>query len=290
MSAQNPIASSAGPHARHRREVTVAAAIAAAGVALFVAAVAAAGSPSLGALLASIVFAWVFIPCPALSVSRWVVAVRSRVAQARLPRTAVTMILAAIGPAAYAAFAPLMPAGVGGVLPFSGAFDLAVVELVLLLVPLEGIGFTFQLGRRDWLTAGIALLAFTAIAIPLGLAIGFIRWGVVRLGPLELTALAFRIYFLIALTEELVFRGLLQNLLERRLFGGSRWPWSLAITSVVFGASHLGHPPVPNLRYGVLATLAGVAYGFVWHRTRKITASALTHCAVDLVWRVLFGG
>ena len=38
----------------------------------------------------------------------------------------------------------------------------------------------------------------------------------------------------------------------------------------------------------VLATLAGVAYGWVYQRTGRITASALTHAAVDWVWKLLF--
>jgi hypothetical protein len=291
MSAQNPMASSEPPQlADHRREVAIGAAIAAGGVALFVAVAARAGAPPLGGLLASIVFVWVFMPCPALAVSRWAEGVRSWAWRAPLLRFAALVILASMGPAAYAAILPMVPRGVREFLPWMETVHLAALELAVLLAPAGWLGFNLSLGRRDWATAAIAFLAIAAVAIPLGLAIEFIHWGSPRLEPLHLTALAFKIYFLIALPEELVFRGLLQNALERRLPSGWRTPGSLVIASVIFGAAHLQHPPVPNLRYGLLATLAGIAYGLVWQRSRKITASALTHFAVDLVWSVVFRG
>jgi membrane protease YdiL (CAAX protease family) len=291
MSAQNPMASSEPPYrAHHRREVALAAAIAAGGLALFAAIAARSGAPPLAALLASIVFMWVFVPCPALAVSRWAAGVRSWTWRAPLLRFATLVILAATGPAAYAAIQAMVPPGMREFLPWMEMAHLSALELAVLLAPAAWLGFSFSLGRRDWATAAFAFLAFAAVAIPLGFAIGFIRWGPRHLDPLRLTALAFKIYFLIALPEELVFRGLIQSALERRLPGTWRAPGSLVIASVVFGGAHLQHPPVPNLRYGLLAALAGLAYGFVWQRSRKITASALTHFAVDFAWVVLFAG
>ena len=78
--------------------------------------------------------------------------------------------------------------------------------------------------------------------------------------------------------EEFLFRGLIQNLLSRRL----GVPLGLAVGSVIFGLSHL-----PDPRYAVLATIAGVAYGWVYLRTGKVTASAITHALVDAVWVIL---
>jgi membrane protease YdiL (CAAX protease family) len=88
-----------------------------------------------------------------------------------------------------------------------------------------------------------------------------------------------RIYLATGIPEELLFRGVIQNLAVRR-YG---YPQGLLLAAVVFGFAHL-----PDLRYMLLASLAGVAYGWVYHRTRHITASALTHAAVDWVWRLLF--
>jgi membrane protease YdiL (CAAX protease family) len=288
VSAQNPNTSSPARH--DRNQVVLALAIAASGVALFAATAARVGASASAVALVSIVFAWVFIPCPALTVSHWAAGLRSWIARAPLLRGAALVILASVGPVAYAALLPIVPHALIALFPWRASLHLAIFQLAVALVPLEGVGLTFRLERRDGIAALMAFLAFALIGIPIGLGSGFIHWGWQRLAPLDLAALAFRIYFLIALPEELLFRGLLQNGVERRWFEGRRWPGSLAIASLIFGAAHLGHRPAPNWRYGLLATLAGVAYGSVWHRSRKITGSALTHCAVDLAWSVFFAG
>jgi membrane protease YdiL (CAAX protease family) len=41
--------------------------------------------------------------------------------------------------------------------------------------------------------------------------------------------------------------------------------------------------PAPNWTYAAMATLAGLAYGWVWRRTGKITASAVTHAPANFV-------
>jgi membrane protease YdiL (CAAX protease family) len=85
-----------------------------------------------------------------------------------------------------------------------------------------------------------------------------------------------------------LFRGILQNLLSRR----AKKAWvALLAASLVFGLAHLnnatsGHA-VPNWAYVAMATLAGLAYGWVWRRTKKVTASAITHMLVNLVWGIL---
>src|SRR5262249_8437106 len=160
------------------------------------------------------------------------------------------IILASLGPATYAAMQPLVPHALLALLPWRATLHLAIFQWAVVLVPLEGIGLTFRLERRDGLAAGVAFLAFALVGIPIGVGTEFINWGWQRLGPLDLTALAFKIYFLIALPEELLFRGLLQNALEKRWFKDRRWPGSLVIASMVFGAAHLGHRPAPNWRYG----------------------------------------
>jgi membrane protease YdiL (CAAX protease family) len=42
--------------------------------------------------------------------------------------------------------------------------------------------------------------------------------------------------------------------------------------------------------YALVAALAGLAYGYVWRRTGKITASAITHTLVNATWALLLGG
>jgi membrane protease YdiL (CAAX protease family) len=40
----------------------------------------------------------------------------------------------------------------------------------------------------------------------------------------------------------------------------------------------------------LLAAAAGVAYGWVYQKTRNVAASAVTHALVDILWGLLFGG
>ena len=143
--------------------------------------------------------------------------------------------------------------------------------------PLDGVGYRWSLTRRDIGTAVMVFVAYAAIALPIGFGTHFITWNPRAVAP-TLLLQPLIIYLVTAVPEEFLFRGLIQNLL-------SRWlavPFGLAIASVIFGLSHL-----PDPRYAVLATIAGVAYGYVYLRTGKVTASAITHALVDAVWVIL---
>ncbi len=148
--------------------------------------------------------------------------------------------------------------------------------LFLVACPLGQIGYTFLLRSRDLRTAVLAALVFAIVAVPIGLGTGFLEWQ----PRADLTAIAaapFAIYLATAVPEEFLFRGLIQNALQR-LVGRAALP----VAAIVFGFAHL-----PDLRYVLLATLAGLAYGWVYARTRRITASAVTHAAVNWMWLLL---
>jgi membrane protease YdiL (CAAX protease family) len=122
---------------------------------------------------------------------------------------------------------------------------------------------------------------YAAIAIPLGLWLGFLH--VHALWPSPFGAIgAFVFTFLfIAIPEELFFRGWLQNLLERRM-GRTL---ALCLTAVLFGLSHWNKRAVHfNWRYVLMAAIAGVFYGRAWRAQRRVGASALTHASVDTTW------
>lgn len=161
--------------------------------------------------------------------------------------------------------------------------------LFLVLHPLEGIGFTFHLDLRDLKFSMIGFLAFIIAGLFVGLEIGFLHLNLVVPGILDLFIRAIGIYVLVALAEEVFFRGIIQNLLTKRL-GNERL--ALVIASIIFGLSHLNNPrprfPAPNWAYVLMATIAGLAYGWVWIRTRKVTASAITHMATNLIWSIIF--
>jgi membrane protease YdiL (CAAX protease family) len=161
--------------------------------------------------------------------------------------------------------------------------------LVRVIRPLPGVGYSYRLGGKDVGQALLALAAYAAVGLPLGVALGFIEFGVAAFDAGEWVVTLLAIYFLTAISEELLFRGAIQNLLEQR-FGRSAVTWLGA--AVVFGLSHVNnvtaHHRPPNWPYVAMATLAGLAYGWVWQRTGKITASAITHTLVNFVWGVIF--
>ena len=161
--------------------------------------------------------------------------------------------------------------------------DLALY-LFLVVRKLDGMGYSFipsgsavLIGLREW-------VFYAPIGIGLGFALGFIHWHGVLPGALGAAAAIFVTFLLIAIPEEMFFRGILQNLLETPFgrYGG------LLIAAVLFGLSHFNKHAVFNWRYVILATLAGIFYGRAWRANRQILASVITHTAVDVIWSLWF--
>jgi membrane protease YdiL (CAAX protease family) len=170
--------------------------------------------------------------------------------------------------------------------------SLTAVSLALYLFtvrhPLKEVGFTIRLDWRDVRSALLGLLAYALVGVPLGLVIGFLKFEPHVPDGGELLTGILAGYLLVALIEEILFRGIIQNLLSKRL----RRPWvGLGLSALIFGMAHLNNStpgfPVPNWGYVLMATLAGLAYGWVWMRTGKVTASAITHMLVNLVWGIV---
>ena len=81
--------------------------------------------------------------------------------------------------------------------------------------------------------------------------------------------------------EEFLFRGLLQNMLARSTKSEMAGWWT---ASVLFGFSQITNMGFPNWRYVILASIAGLFYGWTWRRTGSIFASAIVHA-----WSMRFG-
>lgn len=149
---------------------------------------------------------------------------------------------------------------------------------------LSGVGFDLRWRWSDWKVGLREFLFYTPIAVLLGLAVGFLHWHAHLSRPWLLPGIWIFTYMLIALPEEIFFRGWMQNLLERRVGRIG----SLVITAILFGLSHFNKRAAHfNWRYVLLAIIAGVFYGRAWRSERRIAASALTHACVDTVWGAL---
>ena len=169
---------------------------------------------------------------------------------------------------------------------FTVLLSVSVAIAVFLLVRrVGGVGYNIDWGHRWWMYVFGSFAAFGIIAIPLGIAMHFIhfdpRWSEWRTQPL----LAVAILCFTAWPEEFLFRGLLQNLLARSTKSDLAGWWT---ASMLFGFSHITNMGFPNWRYVILASIAGLFYGWTWRKTNSIFASAIVHALVDVTWHFFF--
>jgi uncharacterized protein len=186
-------------------------------------------------------------------------------------------------PIEFGAGAALIPRAQQGFL-HSVAYGVAILLGLTLFLGFRRIGgmkCNLPRDRRDlWLPlAGFAIVAPLLIAV--GIAIGFIpppHLPTQSAG--KMTTAVGIIFAATALPEEILFRALIQNLMMQRFGATTR---TLFWASLIFGCAHLdnGPQPVPNWRYMIVATIAGVAYGRVFQKSRSVMSSSALHMMVD---------
>ena len=188
-------------------------------------------------------------------------------------------------PLEFAAGARLVPRPAQAFL-HSVAYGIAILLGLVLFTGFRSFpGMKYNLPRRrsDF---GLPLLAFALTApvlMVVGIAIGFIpmpHWPAPVSTGGRMAGAFGAILVGTALPEEILFRSLIQNLIMLRF--GASWRTLLA-AALIFGCAHLdnGPQPLPNWRYMILATIAGVAYGKVFQRSSTVLSSAALHAMVD---------
>jgi hypothetical protein len=176
----------------------------------------------------------------------------------------------------------------GGRLAYISTVLLAVnvaLATFLLARQTKGMGYSIGWGKNWALYVVGSFVLFACVAIPLGSALHFIVFAPQWNHWSSFLGLSLAILVFTAWPEELLFRGLLQNLLARSSKSEIAGWWT---SSVFFGLSHITNGSFPNWRYVILATLAGLFYAWTWRKTNSIFASALVHAAVDISWHFLF--
>lgn len=127
-----------------------------------------------------------------------------------------------------------------------------------------------------------ALLVIFIIAI-LSFAFKFV-WFDPKL-PQSLPIWAMTNLLFVCLAEEGFFRGFIQKylclILWRVSYGNVI---AIILSSILFGLSHF----MGGTRYIILATIAGMGYGWIYWRTQRIEASILTHFSLNLVHFLFF--
>ena len=153
----------------------------------------------------------------------------------------------------------------------------------LVVRPVGDIGFHLRPRLSDFAFGLREFLFFAPVAIVLGFAFGFLHLH--RTFPTSAgfgAGWVFTLFF-VAVPEELFFRGLILNLLARRI-GTTR---AVAISSLLFGLAHFNKRATYfNWRYVILAAIAGIFYARAWLANRRLLASSITHATVDTVWSI----
>jgi hypothetical protein len=173
----------------------------------------------------------------------------------------------------------------------SVAYGIAILLALTIFLGFRALpGMKFNLpAARDLAYGAVAFLACAPILIAAGRLLGFIP---LLHAPAHPSAGAIArtfgaIFVGTALPEEILFRSLIQNWLMQR-YGFTTG--MLLLSAFIFGCAHLdnGPQPLPNWRYMILATIAGVAYGKAFQKSASVFSSVTCHALVDTVKHVLF--
>jgi len=151
------------------------------------------------------------------------------------------------------------------------------------------IGFRWKTNAADIKTLA---LYFLGLVIPLAiitLATGLTSLGLTK-RPELIPILLVGGFFHPALSEELLFRGLFQNMLVKRIGAMA----GIIVVSVLFGLGYINNHQFgfhyPNWPFVGLATVAGIGYGLIYHKRKSLALAAELHIMVDFTHWVFFGG
>lgn len=193
-------------------------------------------------------------------------------------------------PLEFAAGQHLIPKAAQGFL-HSVAYGIAILLALVIFLCFRGLpGMKFNLpSGRDLAYGAAAFLICAPILMVVGRLLGFIpplhAPTHPSAGHISLTFAA--IFVGTALPEEILFRSLIQNWLMLRYGFTNR---ILLVAAFIFGCAHLdnGPQPLPNWRYMILATLAGIAYGKAFQKSNSVFSSVTCHALVDATKHILF--
>ena len=167
-----------------------------------------------------------------------------------------------------------------------GRIALFQITVLVLLIErrVQNTGYGFLPSWKEWRIGALHYLYFLPVAACLALPLGAVRFA--HPAPLWKTAGIFLGFFwVVALFEEFVFRGVLQQWLEE-------WKWSravsLMIASAIFGFAHLWFRNFPNWRWALIAGALGWFCGHARNQAGSIRAGVVTHALVVATWREFF--
>lgn len=142
--------------------------------------------------------------------------------------------------------------------------------------PTQGVPIAEAIGRT-----AVTIVVVTAVLMGLALVSGYVQWAPMIPPTFALFA---GVNLTVCLSEEAFFRGFLQTQFARMDRSGRVPVVAILLSGVLFGLAHLAG----GWLYVGLASLAGVGYALVYHFTRRLECSVLTHWSVNLLHFSLF--
>lgn len=125
--------------------------------------------------------------------------------------------------------------------------------------------------------------AAALVLMPLSFLLGYVHYDLKIIAFFFLWA--FHNLFFTCFAEEALFRGMIQRFIQYRFQNVRYGKWvAIGIAAILFGGAH--YPG--GLRYVLLATIAGLFYGYAYMKTEKIEASIAAHFLVNSIHFVFF--
>ncbi len=153
---------------------------------------------------------------------------------------------------------------------------------MLVVRRLPGIGYGFVPNAREAAAGVRNFLWFLPFGAGIGLSLHIFKYR--GQSPWLAPVLFIGYFWVVALSEEFAFRGVLQQTFLK--VTGNRWA-ALALASMAFGFVHLWFPGgFPNWRMMLVASVAGWFYGRAFEQGGGIRASMVTHALTVTVWLV----
>jgi hypothetical protein len=140
-------------------------------------------------------------------------------------------------------------------------------------------GLDLSIAPKDILIVLGFVLLLLAIDIPTGIALKFVTINVRQMTINQIVPMFFYYIGVVALLEEIFFRGTILNLLVKAFPKKNQYGLPLILSAVIFGLAHLKPPG-----YIIVASFAGFCYGVAYFITRRLSTSIFLHGAVDLIW------
>lgn len=162
------------------------------------------------------------------------------------------------------------------------AFNLLIFSISFRNTP--AFAFHFKFNKNQLKTILLAAIATPIILTPIGFAADFIVLAK-EFRYINLAAVTLGGFLMIALPEELFFRGILQEKLTQLV----PKPWiAILLISVLFGLSHFNTPQFGGTKFIIVSGFAGILYGLSYFKTRSVTAAAIVHSVTNGILACFF--